>query len=199
MGAPNKGKDVGDPLNDAMLRPIVEEAIAYWSTMEVDAVRLGALTQIDVRVGDLSGSLLGLAASDSIVIDRNAAGFGWSVASGGFDLHWAVTHELGHVLGFDHDHPLDVTRATLAPEANRVSAAIEFAREFPAAGQRPSAHRAFAWPGLNLGLDPSMEPFEGDAFDLILRNVVESGLVEDNLAVALASNLRHDTAVAVIS
>ncbi len=64
--------------------------------------------------------------SNAIVIDPDAAGYGWSIASspvrGGVDLLSAVTHELGHVLGFDHGDPFDVMGATLAPGVRRVPA-----------------------------------------------------------------------------
>ncbi|MCH7909978.1 MAG: hypothetical protein IIB38_10220 [Candidatus Hydrogenedentes bacterium] len=56
-----------------------------------------------MQIADLSDSLLGIAALNIVWIDRDAAGYGWSVNSGGVDLFSAVTHEFGHVLGFRHD------------------------------------------------------------------------------------------------
>lgn len=115
-GGSATGPYVGDALTEGMLGPVVPEAIAYWSATGVNAGRLGTLQQIEVHVGDLSGTLLGLALPDRILIDRDAAGYGWSHGSQqvGVDLLSAVTHEMGHVLGFDHDHSQDVMRANLA-------------------------------------------------------------------------------------
>ena len=80
--------------------------------------RLSAVRQMDVRIADLPGAFLGFAyPGNSIVIDRNAAGHGWSVGSGSdgsVDLHDAVAHEVGHLLGLDHDDG-GVMRAVLAP------------------------------------------------------------------------------------
>ena len=50
-----------------------------------------------------TAALLGSTALNIVWIHRNAAGYGWSVNSGGVDLSSVVSHECGHVLGFDHD------------------------------------------------------------------------------------------------
>lgn len=55
------------------------------------------------------------------LIDRDAAGYGWSVDTGGFDLLSVVTHEFGHMLGFDHGHDDRVMRSTLARENQPLS------------------------------------------------------------------------------
>jgi hypothetical protein len=81
-----------------------------------------ALEQLEVRIADLPGPVLGQALGSTITIDVNAAGWGWHVekdenglapsgsplsaldARPRMDLLTAVMHELGHVLGYDDDY-----------------------------------------------------------------------------------------------
>ena len=105
-GGPAEGVFVGNGLTHATLNSVVQQSLAYWAAAGVESHRLNALTQLDVQITDLSDSLLGLSAINRVWIDRDAAGYGWSVNSGGVDLYSAVTHEFGHVLGLRHhdDH-----------------------------------------------------------------------------------------------
>ena len=105
-GGPVEGVFVGNGLTHATLNPVVQQSLAYWTAAGVvDPQRLVALTQLDVQIADLSDSLLGIAALDTVWMDVDAAGYGWSlgVESGGVDLFSTVTHEFGHVLGFRHN------------------------------------------------------------------------------------------------
>ncbi len=109
----------GTTLSQQALAPVVQEAISYWAGAGIGADRLVGLGQIDVRVADLSGSVLGTASSsDMIWIDRDAAGFGWG--GGAMDLLSVVTHELGHKLAFEHGHGHDVMAASLSPGMPRL-------------------------------------------------------------------------------
>ncbi len=96
------GSPGGKMLSQAMLSPVVNQAISQWAAAGVSSARLDTLSQIDVQLAELSGSLLGMASSSDVIwIDRDAAGYGWGGA--GIDLLSVVSHELGHRLGFDHD------------------------------------------------------------------------------------------------
>jgi hypothetical protein len=118
-------------LTPEMLEPMVEEAISRWADSLVDFKSVKALEDVKFQIADLSGSTLGLAFGNTIWIDQDAAGHGWfidstpendtefrphnasveliAIPTGGpyknMDLLTVVTHELGHVLGFEDLNP----------------------------------------------------------------------------------------------
>jgi hypothetical protein len=104
-GGPNPAGADPAPLTQQELRPIVAEAIASWAAAGLDPARLSALSRVAVGIADFPGPWLGMAFPGAIWIDRNAAGYGWSLDPAGpvpgkVDLLTVVAHELGHVLGY---------------------------------------------------------------------------------------------------
>ncbi|MEN6449607.1 MAG: Ig-like domain-containing protein [Thermoguttaceae bacterium] len=108
--------------SDDQLAPIVTEALRRWAAANGAQQ---ALADVTVQVADLPGNLLGEAVGKTVLIDRDAAGYGWFIdstplddaeytplASGQLvarsqtaadrhaDLLTTVMHEMGHVLGY---------------------------------------------------------------------------------------------------
>ncbi len=109
-----------DLFTDAELASIVVEAKALWTeALGAEDSRLALLDSIQVEVGNLPEDKLGATIGYTILIDSNAAGYGWFIdptpaddsefANGsgpsGVDLLTVVMHEMGHVLGFNDLYP----------------------------------------------------------------------------------------------
>src|SRR5262249_62391362 len=71
------GSGGGDPLTQAELAPVVDEAVARWSTAGASPDQLELLRDVRVQVEDLPAPYLGLAVRDRVWLRRNAAGYGW--------------------------------------------------------------------------------------------------------------------------
>jgi len=98
----------GEGLSEALLAEAIDAAIDYWASQGVNVRDLAELAKVDVRVEDLGGDLLAKTAGLSVVLDDDAAGYGWSdsvddVDLDDIDLLSVLTHEFGHVLGYDHE------------------------------------------------------------------------------------------------
>jgi hypothetical protein len=154
LAAGGEGPGASDVLTPALLAPILAEAIQRWADAGATADQLTALAGVHVSIADLDGAALGQTIGGStIIIDSNAAGWGWFVdptpaqnsefdqvhsstehaassgeASGHMDLVTVVEHELGHVLGLQStDLAGDLMSKTLDVGVRRVPSDLDIA------------------------------------------------------------------------
>lgn len=131
VAGPSRAGRAPATLTADALQPIVQEAIARFQAAGLDAASIARLQSTSIQIGDLGPGMLAMQDSSGIWIDDDAAGRGWFVdptPSGDqefrkrgnqgekhrIDLLNTVMHDLGHVLGLDHDES-GVMQDTLAP------------------------------------------------------------------------------------
>jgi hypothetical protein len=154
LAAGGEGPGSSELLTSALLAPILAEAIQRWADAGATADQLTALAGVHVSIADLDGAALAQTiGSSTIIIDSNAAGWGWFVdptpaqnsefdlvhsstehaassgeASGHMDLVTVIEHELGHVLGLQSaDLAGDLMSETLGVGVRRVPGDLDIA------------------------------------------------------------------------
>jgi hypothetical protein len=118
-------------------------AISRWQSAGLSEAQTDWLNRASFSIADLHGDVLGLAFADRIVIDVNAAGYGWFIddtplldeefegstslagaPASHMDLLTVVSHELGHLLGLDDldtgEHGHDVMADHLSAGVRRL-------------------------------------------------------------------------------
>jgi uncharacterized repeat protein (TIGR01451 family) len=118
------GGEGAESLTMQQLQSAVTQGIIAWRAAGIDSATLSNLDQVRLHLANLPGGELGFTAGGEIWIDQTAAGWGWAVNGGsGMDLLTVVSHELGHVLGFEHSGT-GVMEAALPPGVRRVPEAL---------------------------------------------------------------------------
>lgn len=147
-------------LDPQQLEPLVHEALARW---QAAGVIVPSAEQITVGIQDLPGHLLGSASGRTIWIDANAAGWGWFVDAtpaddreftqpgdqgeqNRMDLLSVVMHELGHLLGYDHEDE-GVMEVTLVPGIRNTEQDSNGAAVADLLYGQANDHREHAWLG----------------------------------------------------
>jgi hypothetical protein len=135
------------------VRPVFDEAVARWQSL-LGAAQTARLRNARIEIVDLPQNILGIASSNVIYLDINAAGRGWFIdstpwddiefargrgwglAKDKVDLLSVLAHELGHVLGFSDEHEANSSIADSVMDDELPTGV----RRIPAANSLPSAH-----------------------------------------------------------
>ena len=198
-----EGEGSFEILTDSRLQSAAEAARAHWiGTGLLNEHEIAMLEATRFEISDLPGLVLGRVQHDLITVDIDAAGHGWftqpgdysdagqsyseNVIGGRFDLVSALSHEMGHLLGYDHDETalMDETLAAGVRELPGQSdaAAPDITDREPVtipaaiAGEKPKSNETaiFALPEAVEYLDrPGSKTVEFDAVQFALPEAVD--------------------------
>jgi hypothetical protein len=137
VAAPAQPVTSQGPISATDLAAIETEAKHRLALAGLDAASLSRLDEMSVQFADLNGLALGEYLGDTIIIDTDAAGYGWFIdltpgddseflsdggvltasaapAAGHMDLLTVMAHELGHAAGLSDNTGPSVMSETLA-------------------------------------------------------------------------------------
>ncbi len=156
-GSAGRAGAVAVAVTQTQVQALLPEAIAAWQAAGLDAADVRRLESVQVQVGNLGTSILGLEAGGVITINQTAAGNNWYVnastgssrafglvgpggealagpgspAAGKVDLLTVLEHELGHVIGLsDNAQAGDLMDITLGLGVRRAPTAADL-NDFP--------------------------------------------------------------------
>ena len=208
-------------VSETDLGPIVVEAKRRLALAGLDTATLSKLDHVTVQIADLDGQLLGLELGDTVLIDRDAAGFGWFVdqtprddgefvnngivtaasgaTAGRMDLLTVVAHELGHAAGLDHDEPTDgnthdVMEAELTPGARHLPASFEISYVLSPVSTSPEP-KPVAMLASSIGQQGLAELLLGDALVGKMARLLAGGPTAGQTPVSTMPDLWQESAL----